>query len=276
MPWQNDRKRAVQPFRHWRGALRRMQRFHALLFLGLTIAVSGVTGCGGNGGLAPVVDRGAGNEARPDYYRVQRGDTLYGIAWDYGLDHQELAAWNDIESPQSLQVGRRLRLTRPSGAQEPSAASSDAGTTTSQSGESSGQSESGEQAGASPDPDAGDWKWPTDGEVVKAFAGDSDGKQGISIGGERGQAVRAAAEGTVVYSGSGLVGYGNLVILEHPGDFLTAYGYNQRVLVDEGEQVSAGQRIAEMGSAIGEPGIRLHFELRRGGDPVDPTRYMAP
>lgn len=252
-----------------------MQRFHAVLFLGATIVVFALAGCGGNGGLAPVVDRGAGDGARPDYYRVQRGDTLYRIAWDYGLDHRELAAWNGIESPKSLQVGRRLRLTPPSGNQSRTRRERpEEGT--SASGDGGGGSQSAEQSEPAQDPDAEDWQWPTDGEVVKAFAGDSDGKQGISIGGDRGQAVRAAAAGTVVYSGSGLVGYGNLVIIEHSGDFLTAYGYNQRLLVDEGEHVQAGQRIAEMGSAIGEPGTRLHFELRRGGDPVDPTRYMAP
>ena len=127
-----------------------------------------------------------------------------------------------------------------------------------------------EPAGDAP----GDWLWPTDGDVVKEFARDADGKQGINIGGEHGQPIKAAADGSVVYSGGGLVGYGNMVILKHAGDFLTAYGYNSRLLVEEGDEVQAGDTIAEMGNSVGGNEPRLHFEFRHGGEPVDPLEHL--
>lgn len=251
-----------------------MDRGNPLTPLLLVVAML-MVGCAGDH-LAPVSDRsrgGAGSDS--GYYEVQRGDTLYGIAWDHGVDHRKLARWNNLDSPDRIYTGQRLRLSPPpsmgnrsreqrgpgasasSGQQDGSSRRSGAGTDSAASG--SGPSE---------------WQWPTEGEVVKPFSAEADGKQGISIGGEAGQSVRAAADGEVVYSGGGLVGYGNLVILKHSGNFLTAYGYNRRLLVEEGQRVSAGDAIAEMGTAIGEDGTRLHFELRSDGQPVDPMRYL--
>lgn len=251
-----------------------MDRGNPLTPLVLVVALL-TAGCAGDH-LAPVSERSRGGAGSGSgYYEVQRGDTLYGIAWDHGLDHRKLAQWNDLDSPDRIYAGQRLRLSPPptrrsSGGREP--ASSGTTASSGQQGGASGRSGAGGRTTSGSAP--GEWQWPTEGEVVKSFSAEADGKQGISIGGEAGQSVRAAADGEVVYSGAGLVGYGNLVILKHSGNFLTAYGYNRRLLVEEGQRVSAGDAIAEMGTAIGEDGTRLHFELRSDGQPVDPLRYL--
>lgn len=246
----------------------------------IILAVLALGGCAGDH-LAPVSDRSisdGGQRVAEGHYEVRSGDTLYAIAWEHGLDHRDLAEWNRLDSPDRLRVGQRLRLEPPADGvsqrspepdsgppQQASAeASSDPGETT------DGRTGLSEANGEAP----GEWRWPTDGDVVKTFSRDADGKQGINISGEAGQPVVAVADGQVVYSGSGLVGYGNLVILKHGGEFLTAYGYNQSLMVDEGDQVRAGDRIAEMGTAVGGNGTRLHFELRRDGQAVDPLEYL--
>ncbi|MCK8516407.1 peptidoglycan DD-metalloendopeptidase family protein [Methylonatrum kenyense] len=227
---------------------------------------------------APVSDRGG---ARGDSYTVSRGDTLYGIAFRHNVDYRDLARWNNIRSPYTIYPGQELRLagdtrrTAQAGRPTRSAGGSQAtGSSPSTPSRSNGAAGSREQTTSPPRRASTeiDWKWPTDGSVSKTFSADADGKQGINIGGSAGQAVRAAAPGRVVYSGSGLVGYGNLVIIKHDGDYLTAYGYNQELLVDEGAEVSVGQEIARMGRNGAES--MLHFELRREGKPVDPLGYL--
>ena len=234
-------------------------------------------GCAGDF-YAPVSERSPGQREEADNgeYRVVRGDTLFQIAFRHDLDHQALARWNDIDEPYTIYPGQTLRLTPPSHA---------AGSGTTGSG---GQRQAGGPSPAATTPpaersqaprnttppprDSDDWVWPASGELVKAFSADADGKQGINIAGEEGDEVRAAAAGRVVYSGSGLVGYGNLIILKHEGDFLTAYGYNQELLVEEGDAVRQGETIARMGLRGGRP--LLHFELRESGRPVDPARHL--
>lgn len=210
-------------------------------------------------------------------YRVRRGDTLYSIAWRNGLDYRRLARWNDIAHPYTIYPGQRLTL-RPS----PGAGSSSRGApdpapaperradppTPAPSTDHAEPSGDGGTAAASPS-----WRWPVDGPVLRGFEADGAGKRGISIGGREGQPVRAAARGRVVYSGDGLRGYGNLVIVKHSERYLTAYGYNQELLVREGERVSGGQRIARMGLGPGRRAL-LHFELRRDGEPLDPRRFL--
>jgi lipoprotein NlpD len=117
------------------------------------------------------------------------------------------------------------------------------------------------------------WKWPLEGKVVQRFRGGDRTRQGIRIAGRAGQQVRAAESGTVVYSGSGLKGYGNLIILKHNNSYLSAYGFNSRLLVNEGARVKRGQGVAEVGQASGG-GYRLHFEIRRNGTAVDPLKYL--
>ncbi|MEN6538421.1 MAG: peptidoglycan DD-metalloendopeptidase family protein, partial [Mizugakiibacter sp.] len=119
------------------------------------------------------------------------------------------------------------------------------------------------------------WRWPADGALLSRFQGGDPTRQGIDIAGKSGDPVRSAADGTVVYSGNGLIGYGELIIVKHSDSYLSAYGHNRRRLVKEGDRVAAGQQIAEMG-ASGAPRDELHFEVRRDGKPVDPLDYLPP
>ncbi|WP_290652924.1 peptidoglycan DD-metalloendopeptidase family protein [Aquisalimonas sp.] len=244
-----------------------------LLLLGAIV----LAGCAGDH-LAPVSDRGPGpGGGEQSHYQVRSGDTLQAIAWNHGLDYRDLADWNDLDSPDRIRVGQRLQLQAPSGREDtsPQPPSSPPPAAPAPEQPAASPPIASNEPGERPTGDGPEqWLWPTEGDVVKEFARDADGKQGINIDGELGQPVRAAAGGHVVYSGSGLVGYGNLVILKHRGEFLTAYGYNRRLLVEEGDEVAAGDRIAEMGNGAGNDRPRLHFELRRQGQPVDPLEYL--
>ena len=244
---------------------------------GVSLALIVLAGCASSD-PAPVRDGGSHAAAPTDrtIYTIQPGDTLLEIALDHGVDHNKLAAWNHIDSPDMIRAGQQLRLEPPPGGSDPPASSP---APSDPAGEGAPPSEPATAStpdanGAPGEPPSGGWQWPTEGDVVQGFSQDADGKQGITIGGDEGQPIEAAAHGEVVYSGAGLVGYGNLIILRHDQDFLTAYGYNSRLLVDEGDAVQAGDRIAEMGAAVGGEGIRLHFEIRRGGEAVDPAAYL--
>lgn len=244
---------------------------------------------------------------------VQRGDTLYSIAFRHGLEYRQVAAWNAISAPYTIYPGQRLRLSAPGGrtAQRPATPPPTrpstqqggvvAGTATggaSPAAPSTGNAPSTGAAGTqtpapvttppttAPAPVASTprptpptptgaprWQWPTAGQVVGRFVAGDPTRQGLSIAGSAGQAVNAAADGVVVYSGSGLIGYGELVIVKHNEEFLSAYGHNRKRLVSEGEQVRAGQQIAEMGRS-GAARDMLHFEIRRNGRPVDPGGFL--
>lgn len=215
----------------------------------------------------------------PDSYTVQRGDTLYGIAFRHGLDHRELAAWNGLGRGDLIHPGQTILLQPPAGW---SPAAAPAGSTAAvPRGTSSGSG--GRQPGspgataattrASTAPAPSQWVWPTDGALVASFGNGSLGGKGIDISGQIGQPVRAAADGEVVYSGSGLIGYGQLIIVKHNEAFLSAYGHNSRLAVREGDRVEAGEAIAQMGEGPGRKPV-LHFEIRQNGKPVDPMRYL--
>jgi len=187
---------------------------------------------------------------------VQPGESLYTIAWRYRLDYQDLARWNDLENPDLIYVGQRLSL-RAAGATRPAQASSSVP----------------QPRPLPPNLSPPTWQWPARGELVRAFGADSGLGNGIGIGGSVGQAIRAAAAGRVVYSGSGLIGYGQLLIIKHNDTYLSAYGHNNRLIVGQGDSVERGQTIAEMG--IGpERQPQLHFEIRRNGSPVDPLEHL--
>lgn len=212
-------------------------------------------------------------------YVVKRGDTLYSIAWRKGLEYQTVAAWNRIRSPYTIYVGQRIRLSPPDSA----ATGTDADTghkaaqprpPPPQRVESRPQSTASQQPRSEPaDAVMPRWQWPANGPLLRRFDAGANGKKGISIGGTHGTPVRAAAAGQVVYAGSGLVGYGRLIIVKHNDVYLSAYGHNRHLLVNEGDAVRSGQVIAEMGSS-GTNHIQLHFEIRRKGKPVDPLRYL--
>jgi lipoprotein NlpD len=196
----------------------------------------------------------------PAVHIVQPGETLYAIAWRHGIDYQSLARWNGLANPDFLAVGQRLVL-RPSA--EPPAAPP---RPTPQSPPQSTRPVLAATA-------AVQWSWPTDGPVLRRFGDRSGLSNGVGIGGSTGQDIRAAAAGQVVYAGSGLQAYGQLVIINHDNEFLSAYGYNAELLVTQGEAVSVGQRIARMGVGP-ERRAQLHFEIRRNGTPVDPLAHL--
>jgi lipoprotein NlpD len=199
-------------------------------------------------------------------YTVRAGDTMYSIAFRYRLDFRELAEWNGIGGDYLIHPGDVLRLGPPSGprvASRPPLATPPA--------------RPGAPAAPRPLPPVEvtttiAWQWPTAGAVAKPF---SEGGKGVDIGGTLGQPVLAAGGGRVVYSGSALKGYGELIIIKHDDVHLSAYGYNRRRLVDEGAVVAAGQPIAELGLGPEQKPV-LHFEIRKRGRPVDPAGYLPP
>lgn len=203
------------------------------------------------------------------YYRVQRGDTLYSIAWRYDLDFKHVAQLNDLDASSSIYPGQVLVLQAPRGtaqsratrARPPASKPVASGTTTAR----------------APVSDTADplpqFLWATDGEVVARFDSGRLDRQGIDIAGRLGQPVVAASAGKVVYSGNGLPDYGNLVIIKHNNTYLSAYAHNDRVYVKEGAYVKSGQRIADMGQTGTDRPI-LHFQIRKNGHPVDPLKYL--
>lgn len=208
---------------------------------------------------------------------VKRGDTLYRLAVNNGISPMDLALWNGISAPYTIYPGQRLRLyPRPGSA----ASRGSATAATSRPSAGGGQRTAVRPTQAPPQPTTPPpasssvaWRWPTEGQVSSRFSAGDPTRQGVDIVGRSGQPVRAAADGVVVYSGSGLVGYGELVIVKHDEQWLSAYGHNRTRLVNEGAQVKAGQQIAEMGST-GAARDMLHFEIRYNGKPVDPLQYL--
>ena len=206
----------------------------------------------------------------PGWYTVKRSDTLYSIAWRYGLDYKQLAQWNGIGLNEPIFPGQRLRLIRPADsavAERESAAETGSAPTPAPTISSIPADDSREE-GRNPQA----WLWPTDGKPLNTFSASDLDRRGIDIAGKRGQSVRAVADGRVVYSGNGLAGYGNLIIIKHSDTFLSAYAYCQERLVREGASVRAGDLVAKMGHRDNQ--AKLHFEIRRNGKPVDPMKYL--
>ncbi len=237
----------------------------------------------------------------PGTYAVKPGDTLIRIGLDHGQNWRDIARWNGIDNPNLIEVGQVLRVVPPG--QDPSAAATrpvpstgrlesrpletnaagapPPGPTTT-----APAAQAPQPLGPTPTPAAGspaaavprqgdeavDWSWPAAGPVNVPFD-DARGVKGLSISGKAGDPVLAAADGRVVYAGSGLRGYGNLVIVKHNNTYLTAYAHNQALLVKEDQTVRRGQKIAEMGSSDADQ-VKLHFEIRRQGKPVDPARLL--
>jgi lipoprotein NlpD len=240
--------------------------------------------------------RNAENANRPGYYTVRPGDTLIRIALDAGQNWRDIARWNDLENPNRIEVGQVLRVTPPVSATEvarnsantqaaqrapaavppASAAASAAAAVPPASSPSTNVASVPPAVAGLPSASGEDelpWGWPTPapGGVLAPF--DEQKNKGLDIGGKAGEPVLAAADGRVVYAGAGLRGYGNLIILKHNNTYLSAYAHNQTLLVKEDQAVRKGQKIAEMGSSDADR-VKLHFEIRRQGKPVDPARYL--
>jgi len=300
-------------------------RFYALL-----VMVAVLAGCSSSAQRAPVIERGEApkrsvaavdetrkklareKDWRPQVHVVQKGDTLYSIAFDYGFDYHELAELNGIQDPGVIQIGQQIRLF-PGGArpiippaaveikpivpavrEQPRLAKyeySDAAVAQIEKVQQLTQPEASvaenkprpeprpepkpqtrtDAAADNGEDEALEWSMPAQGKLVAGFSGSSS--KGIDIAGKLGQPVLASAPGKVVYSGSGLRGYGKLVIIKHNKTYLSAYAHNDQVLVKEGQTVTRGQKIAEMGNTDTDQ-VKLHFEVRRFGKPVDPAKYL--
>lgn len=231
-----------------------------LLVVGLLLALSGCSG--------PAVRFVPEN----GMHVVRPGETLYSIARAYDLDWRQLAARNDIHSPYIIRVGQRLQLT----GEPPMTARAVAASPPSsvvQTAPRKAVPKAARTASPAHPPPAIAWVWPTQGRVVSHFLDGHAIRKGIDIAGTVGQPVRAAAAGQVVYSGSGLSGYGKLIIVKHDARFLSAYAYNKDLLVREGDPVQSGQVIARMGMAEADKPM-LHFEIRLDGNPVDPLLFL--
>lgn len=221
---------------------------------------------------------------------VQEGDTLYGIAWRYGRDTRELADANNIAPPFVIHPGEVIRLdlrgdprsvsstvARAPVSEAPSRRSSTASAPASRPDRAaSNTSRSNKQLQTEVRVVSNiNWRWPYVGPVIAEFSTTGVINKGIDIAGEAGDPIRAAADGEVVYAGSGLLGYGELIIINHNESLLSAYAHNRKILVSEGDQIRQGQQIAELG-ASGTNRNKLHFEIRVNGNPVDPMRYLPP
>ena len=219
--------------------------------------------------------------AKPGYYTVKQGDTLIRIGLDHGQNWRDIMRWNALENPNLIEVGQVLRVAPPS-----AIASSEEvvvkpvtppGQVAGSQVEAKPQPQNQPPATNTPSPEGAEeqltFLWPAQGNVLAGF--DEAKNKGIDIGGKLGEPVLASADGKVVYAGSGLRGYGNLVILKHNNTYLTAYAHNQTLLVKEDQQVKRGQKIAEMGNSDSEQ-VKLHFEIRKLGKPVDPSKLLAP
>ena len=220
----------------------------------------------------------AAETSKPGYYTVKPGDTLIRIGLDHGQNWRDIIRWNNIENPNIIEVGQVLKITPPAAdpSQEVAIAKPVQLGTVTNTAEEKKNIPAVEQPSANSMRNEGSDEsfqliWPAQGPVSSSF--DDSKNKGIDISGKTGDPVFAAADGKVVYSGAGLRGYGNLIIVKHSNTFLTAYAHNQTLLVREDQSVKKGQKIAEMGNSDSEQ-VKLHFELRRMGKPVDPVKFL--
>jgi lipoprotein NlpD len=278
---------------------------NGLIAVSLTLLLTLLVGCTSRSlSNAPVEDRGtarqaagvssgtksmaampgAENAGKPGFYTVKPGDTLIRIGLDSGQNWRDLSRWNSMDNPNQIEVGQVLRTTPPPGnaavvarpvaSQAPVSTPLPAQTISSAKPAANAAPTPPSDAPAPPHSPGEDdlaWIWPAEGAQLAGF--DEVKNKGIDIAGRAGDPVLASADGRVVYSGAGLRGYGNLIILKHNNTYLTAYAHNQTLLVKEDQAVRKGQKIAEMGSSDADR-VKLHFEIRRQGKPVDPLKYL--
>lgn len=240
----------------------------------------------------PTKPSGAENAGKPGFYAVKPGDTMIRIGLETGQNWKDLVKWNNLDNPNVIEVGQVLRVvppgadgnvstrpiappkveTRPLDSRTPAASAAAASPAAASSSPATPPAPAVTSAPRDADDDL-NWLWPANGTLLSSF---EEGKvKGLSIGGKAGDPVVAAAEGRVVYAGSGLRGYGNLVILKHNNTYLTAYAHNQLLVVKEDQNVRRGQKIAEMGSSDADR-VQLHFEIRKQGKPIDPAKLLPP
>ncbi len=236
-----------------------MQKFCSILFLIICLAA-----CSTETHYAPVMDIATIEHVpKNGMYRVASGETLYSIAWRYGLDYRYVANLNHMKQPYHVVTGQRLYLSEKSAEAHRTAPTVPSSPVRVVHQTKYVEHDSNVAVTA--------WRWPAHGPIVGSY---STLNKGVNIGGQLGSPVCATASGQVVYSGSGLRGYGNLIIIKHNSTYLSAYAYNKIILVKQGQRVRAGQVIAEMGRGGGQQTM-LHFEIRRSGRPVNPLSYLS-
>lgn len=243
------------------------------------LSVLSLAACFGGGHYAPVIERHGHLQDVPNSHRVVRGETLYSIAWRYNIEVRQLAVANGLASPYTIFPGQRLALKENSRATaKPKAVVLKPAT----------KARTSSVSRPATKPQITDpvysvemnktrypfrWSWPAPGRIVTSYSASSAVHKGIDLHGKLGEPVHAANSGKVVYAGSGLVGYGKLLIIKHDEHYLSAYGHNHKMMVTEGDLVKVGQKIAEFGDT-GTDEVKLHFEVRRDGKPVNPLGLL--
>lgn len=254
------------------------------------LAISGCQNMGGSSSSAPIVDKRPpaskpGDISRPrvaapkGHYIIQRGDTLFRISQEVGQSMSDLVTWNNLADPNDIKVDQVIRVIPPEGAAKAQTASVASPSSVEVRPSATPPSSATEKTEVAKEGTAAtegrvtidgvSWVWPAEGSILQSY---TPSRKGISIGGEMGQPVLAAGQGTVLYASS-VRGYGNLVIVKHTNTLLSAYAHNKTILVKEGQTVTQGQKIAEMGDSDTDR-VKLHFEIRQQGKPVDPTKYL--
>jgi lipoprotein NlpD len=235
--------------------------------------------------VASVNERSKQYDSKGKVHTVAQGETLFSIAWRYGLDYKKMAEFNGIKSPYIIYPSQKIRVDlralKPNTTVNSDSDISKNNNTSNSKKSVLANNKSSEKRPKNSSIFTDDdnfqsppkWQWPTSGNLIASFQGDSELNKGIDLGGKLGEPVLAAASGRVVYAGSGLSGYGKLLIIKHSEVFLSAYAHNSELLVKEGDFIKGGQRIADMGSS-GTDRVKLHFEIRSEGSPVNPLNYL--
>jgi len=248
-------------------------KLHYQVFKILSIVMI-LSACSSSTNRAPVQDRTSLSSSKLGYHLVAKGETLYSIAWRYGIDYKKLAKANGVGRSFTIYPGQKIYLNKTLVKSRPIKTASKSSSQKANTQRSKSTTSSQKKAKVVlPSNGSLKWQWPSQGRIMARFSSLKSLNKGIDIKGGLGEPVLAAAPGVAVYAGSGIRGYGNLLIIKHSERFLSAYAHNSRLLVKEDEVIKAGQKIAEIGNS-GTDQSKLHFEIRRDGKPVDPLRYL--
>lgn len=248
---------------------------HRTIGCGLIAAAFSISACT-SPTPSPIIVFDTNPDARPEPHTtfagrtriVKAGDNLYSIAFEAGFHTREVARWNNMNSDDPIYIGQEIKLYPPAG--EEAAPSVPTAAETSPSSATAAESTYVAPSNSSASPT--DWIWPTRGRIISGFS-TGERRNGISIAGETGTPISAAADGRVVYAGTGLIGFGRIIIVKHSEQFISVYAHNSRLVVNEGDNVTQGQKIAEMGQTDADR-VKLHFEIRRNGKPVNPLQLL--
>jgi len=247
-----------------------------VLYVSILIAAVAISACGHKGTYSKGYYSGRAARWPKEIHVVKPGETLYSIAWQYGHDYREVARWNSIARPYTIFPQQQLKVVKPSALDKHKTTKLTKinkslrpvpikNKPANQHVKSTSKLRYTSQKLK--------WQWPVKGKILGRFSNSDPGQKGIDIAGQKGQPIYAAESGYVVYSGSGLRGYGELIIVKHNETFLSAYAHNQKLLVKEAQKVKKGEHIAAMGKT-GTERVKLHFEIRRNGIPVNPFKYL--